>query len=198
MKVKLSKSMTSMAFVAFCGTCTACVSYIESLPPSAFCFVLSFFFACGLACLLPTSPSWSRQLRHIWHLRHTRNTGTAAHASILACQLRPFALACAHLANHGAHLVKLLKKLVELLYAGPTSTSNTLTPTAIDDVGIATRLQGHREDHCLYVFELIAFQSFFHFGRRRQFVEARNHLHDLAQWPHTFQLTHGVEKIFQI
>src|SRR6266566_1375727 len=106
MKVKLSKSMASVACVTRRGPCTTCVLYIEYLPPSTFCFVFAFFFASGLARLLTTSPSWSRQLRHIWHIRHAGDTRSTAHAGILACQLRPFALACTHLANHSTHFAK--------------------------------------------------------------------------------------------
>src|SRR6266571_7344001 len=175
-----------------------CVLYIEYLPPSTFRFVFTFFLACSLASLLTTSPTWSRQLRHIWHIGHAGNTRSAARASILACQLRPFALARTHLANHCAHFAKLLKELVKFLNGGTTTTSNTLAPTAVDDIWVAAFFKSHREDHRFNIFELITFQGLFHFGRSCQFVEAGNHLHHLPQWSHTFQLTHGVEKIFQI
>src|SRR5579872_7502100 len=155
--------------------------------------MFAFFFPCGLASLLTTSPGW---LRHRWHGWHTRYCTCIA--AELSCHLCPFAFTSAHLAYHGAHLVELLQELIDLLHSRTAAASNTFAPTSIDDIGGAPLLFRHRENDGLDKFHLVAFKSFFHLWHCCHFVEARNHLHHLSQWTHTFQLTHGTKKIFQV
>src|SRR5713226_4507103 len=152
--------------------------------------MFSFFFACGLASFLTTSPS-------TWELWHSRHSGYSR-AALLAGQLCPFAFACAHLANHGAHFIELLNQLVDFLNGRTTAASNAFAAASIDDVGIASLLQGHGKDNRLDMFHLVAFQCLFHLWHRRQFVEAWNHFHYLSQWPHAFELAHGGKKILQV
>src|SRR5205807_8508285 len=138
-----------------------------------------------------------------WHTAHPGHSCSQVHISSrshakLASHLRPFALAGAHLAYHHTHFIKLLNQLVDLLDGRTTATSNTFAPASIEDLGIASLLFSHGEDNRLDMFHLVAFERFLHLWRRCQFVQARDHLHDLTQWTHAFQLTHGAKKIFQV
>src|SRR5947208_3819711 len=162
----------------------------RELPPTTFSFLFAFFFTGGLASLFfATSPTWSW---HSWHTRHP------CISTILASQLRPFAFASAHLADHCTHFIELLEQLVDILDGRATTTSNTFAAAAIDNLRIVPLLFGHGQHNRLDMFHLVAFQCLFHLRRRCQLVEAWNHLHDLPQGTHTFQLTHGSKKIFQV
>src|SRR3954468_7717934 len=57
-------------------------------------------------------------------------------------------------AHHPAHLAELLDQLRDLLDGGARAVGDALAPPAVDDVGPAPLLLGHREDDRLDAVEL--------------------------------------------
>ena len=147
-----------------------------------------------------TSSRWSRER---WHSCSTQapqigHAGKPATSGILPGHFRPGTFTTAHLAYHGAHLCELTEQLVHILRRAATAARDAFLATAIDDIGIASFLSRHGKDYRFHMFQLIPFQRLLHIGRGCDFIEARDHLHDLAQWSHTLQLAHGIEKVLQV